>query len=64
MDRTEAPSTNLDLTTEDVMNPEIYYQTLRSGFIGLTNIINNMILEVETGTNSDVFVNRLGPIYQ
>lgn len=46
------------------MNMQMYSKVLRSGFIGLTNIINNMILQAETGLNSDVFINKLGPIYQ
>lgn len=41
---TEAPSPSTDITTKRKLNIGTYAATLKSGLIGVTNIINNVIL--------------------
>lgn len=59
----EAPNPNTDLTTRAKINLGIYRTTLYSGLQGLTNVVNNVILQTET-SNSHMLVNKQGPIYQ
>lgn len=42
----------------------MYVSSLASGYIGLSTIINNVILQEETGSTEDIFQNKIGPIYQ
>lgn len=42
----------------------MYVSSLASGYIGLSTIINNVILQEETGSTENIFQNKIGPICQ
>lgn len=60
---TEGPAPSSDVTTKRKLNLGTYAATLKSGMIGITNIVNNAILQTETA-NTNMLVNKEGPIYQ
>lgn len=43
---------------------EGYINWIKSGFAGITTMINDIILHEETGHTDTMIVNKMGPIYQ
>ncbi len=49
---------------DNALDIDLFRKTKNSGMMGTTTFINNLILQQETGTTTDVFKNVQGPIYQ
>lgn len=49
---------------DNALDIDLFIKTKNSGMMGTTTFINNLILQQETGTTTDVFKNVQGPIYQ
>lgn len=62
--RTEAPNTNENLTTLSPNKLSLYLTSALSGFIGVSTMANNIILQTEISDSDDMIVNKIGPIYQ
>jgi hypothetical protein len=61
---TEAPSTKADLTLKKKLNMGYLQGGVNSGFVGVTTVINNLILQTESGSATNMLVNKEGPVYQ
>lgn len=60
----ELPSPEEKMTLDRKIDMSYYFQSFSSGAIGITTLVNNLILQAETGSNTTMLKNKVGVIYQ